>query len=263
MKQRLQPWLMRIDLLSLRERAMLFASVVAVAVWGANALFIAPLEKRQAELAGAIRAKQQSITALSNEIDQKVRDHAGDPDETNRKKLVEVRADIARMGADLQTMQRGMVAPERVGPLLGSLLRSHGSLRLVSMRTLPVTGLSEAMPLPDDKPAPKPGEPAAPAVDLTPASILAKATADTAALNQPKPPEPPPVQKAPELVYRHGVELTVRGSYLDMLSYLAALEAMPTQLFWGQVSMDATDHQDARMTLTVFTLSLDQKWMKL
>jgi MSHA biogenesis protein MshJ len=68
---------------------------------------------------------------------------------------------------------------------------------------------------------------------------------------------------APSLLYRHGVEVTVRGNYLDMVNYMEALEAMPTQLFWGRAQLEVEEYPGARLTLTLYTLSMDQKWMKL
>jgi MSHA biogenesis protein MshJ len=130
-------------------------------------------------------------------------------------------------------MQKGLVPPERIAPLLESILRANGRLKLVSLKTLPVTTLNDA--------APQPAAPAAPA---------AAAAA-------------PPVVKAPDLLYRHGVELTVRGSYLDMVDYMHALETLPTQLFWGKAQLDAEAYPNVRLTLTLYTLSLDSKWMKL
>jgi MSHA biogenesis protein MshJ len=68
---------------------------------------------------------------------------------------------------------------------------------------------------------------------------------------------------AAALLYRHGVEVTVRGNYLDMIGYMAALESMPTQLFWGAARLEAETWPSSRLTLTLYTLSLDAKWMKL
>jgi MSHA biogenesis protein MshJ len=65
------------------------------------------------------------------------------------------------------------------------------------------------------------------------------------------------------LLYRHGVEVTVRGNYLDMLNYMATLEALPTGLLWGSAELQAEEYPDSRLTLTLYTLSLDRKWMKL
>ena len=68
---------------------------------------------------------------------------------------------------------------------------------------------------------------------------------------------------ASELLYRHGVELIVRGNYLDMVDYLDALEALPIQLFWTRAALEVEQYPNARLSLTVYTLSLDKKWMKL
>ncbi|MFA6921317.1 MAG: type II secretion system protein GspM [Gallionella sp.] len=67
-------------------------------------------------------------------------------------------------------------------------------------------------------------------------------------------------EKSMPKIYKHGVQVTVRGSYQDLLNYLVALEKMP--LFWGEVSVSAAKYPDAVMTLTVYTLSPDKHWLK-
>jgi MSHA biogenesis protein MshJ len=63
------------------------------------------------------------------------------------------------------------------------------------------------------------------------------------------------------LIYRHGLEVTVSGSYLDLLAYLRDLEALPTQLYWGALNIDASKYPRVLMKLTVYTLSLDRAWL--
>ena len=62
-------------------------------------------------------------------------------------------------------------------------------------------------------------------------------------------------------VYKHGIEMTLQGRYLDLLDYLSRLEALPWQMFWAQAIMDANDYPAVRITVTVFTLSLDKHWL--
>jgi MSHA biogenesis protein MshJ len=64
-------------------------------------------------------------------------------------------------------------------------------------------------------------------------------------------------------IFKHGVQITVRGSYLDLLQYLSALEQLPTQMFWGMAEMRVEKHPDAILTLTVYTLSLDKVWLQI
>ena len=61
--------------------------------------------------------------------------------------------------------------------------------------------------------------------------------------------------------FRHGVEVSVRGNYFDLLDYVAQLEKLPTQMFWGKVSLTVEQYPVSRLTLTLFTLSLDKAWL--
>jgi MSHA biogenesis protein MshJ len=65
----------------------------------------------------------------------------------------------------------------------------------------------------------------------------------------------------PRKVYRHGVELTVEGSYRDLHAYLNALEDLPTQLYWGGAELVAGPYPESSLKLIVYTLSVDQAWM--
>jgi MSHA biogenesis protein MshJ len=67
---------------------------------------------------------------------------------------------------------------------------------------------------------------------------------------------------APAL-YRHGVELTVEGSYSDLLAYLQALQALPQQLLWGGMQLSVDAHPRIALTLRLHTLGLDRNWLEL
>jgi MSHA biogenesis protein MshJ len=159
-------------------------------------------------------------------------------------------------------MQKGLVTPERMAPLVDSILRANGRLQLVSMRTLPVASLNEA---PGAEPAPA----AKPQDDAAAKAAAVKAALAAAANNASAPPLKAPGQlpsvspKPGSLLYRHGVEITVRGNYMDMIDYMNALETLPTQLFWGGARLEVDDYPSSRLTLTMYTLSLDSKWLKL
>jgi MSHA biogenesis protein MshJ len=231
-----QPWLAfaaRIDALSQRERVMVFAATAAGLVFVVHAGVIGPLLRKQELLRSEIVQQQHSIAGINEEIVQKLKEAEADPDAPVRARLGETRAESARLGESLRTMQQGLVPPERVAPLLESILRANGRLKMVSVRTLPVEPLSGI------------GAKKELAAEPAAAAAATKATAKR------------------ELLFRHGVEVTVRGSYLDMVDYMTALEALPTQLFWGRAQLEVEEYPSVRLTLTLHTLSLDEKWMKL
>jgi MSHA biogenesis protein MshJ len=66
---------------------------------------------------------------------------------------------------------------------------------------------------------------------------------------------------APGHVYRHGVEVELRGSYLSTLRYLEAVEQLPWRLFWEGLEYEVLEYPEARIVLTVRTLSLREGWI--
>jgi MSHA biogenesis protein MshJ len=239
----------RLDAMTLRERAMVFAAAVAAVLFIIYTLGIEPLLARQKVLVAQISQQNNQIAGIDNEISGKVQAYAVDPDAETRIQLKQVQARVAASGAGLMAMQKGLVAPDRIAPLLEQLLRGSGKLHLMSLKSLPVSGLSETIQ----------GDAPARALPVT-ASVMPAATAPAAAPGATPIPQPP---KPRELLYRHGVEIVLQGSYLDMVNYMAALENLPVQLFWGKARLDAGQYPNSRLTLTLYTLSLDQKWMKL
>jgi MSHA biogenesis protein MshJ len=233
MKQQWQKLAARIDALSQRERIMSFAASAAALVFIAQMSVIGPLLRKQELLRSQVIQQQNSIEGVNAQIIEKLKEAETDPDAPVRARLQAVREESLRLTGSLRAMQQGLVAPERMAPLLESILRANGRLKMVSVRTLPVEPLSGAG-------ARKGAGGALPG-------------AGGALPERPK----------HELLFRHGVELTVRGSYLDMVDHMTALESLPTQLFWGKAQLDVEEYPTVRLTLTLYTLSLDDKWMKL
>jgi MSHA biogenesis protein MshJ len=62
-------------------------------------------------------------------------------------------------------------------------------------------------------------------------------------------------------LFRHGIEMSIAGSYADLHGYLKALESLPTQLYWGRAELAVKDHPRIVLRLTVFTASFDRAWL--
>jgi len=102
------------------------------------------------------------------------------------------------------------------------------------------------------------------AMKTLPTTTLAEARAESGKAEASKPAAKPPAE-APKsgerLVYRHGMEVTVAGGYLDLLRYLRDLEQLRTQLYWSSLEIDATRYPRHTMKIVVYTLSLDPAWL--
>lgn len=280
MKQRWQDLAARFEALSERERIMSFVAALALLVFGVQAAVLGPMARKEEMLRARIRQQDQAIAGIQASIADQARLAAVDPDQPLRERLQGVEVESERLAGKLRSTERGVVAPERMAPLLEAMLRANGRLRMVALRTLPVTPLSAV--LAEGKPQAAAGTSVAAsaptsAVAPAPALALAAAAAATASAENPaaagkegapgtaQPPQPPqpPRPPPPELLYRHGVELTVRGGYLDLVDYMNTLESLPVQLFWGRAQLEVEHYPDVRLTLTLYTMSLDDQWMKL
>ncbi len=203
----------RIDNATLRERALLFGAAALALVFLVNTILIDPLRARQRVLGGEINRQEGELRIVQSELQRLVRAQEADPDALNRKRATELRAELAALESSLVQEQRRFTSPQRMREVLEEMLERNKGLRLVDLRTLPISDLS--------------------------------------ALQGP----------AARRIYRHGVELTLSGSYLELYAYLSALERSPTQLYWGKVDMQVAGYPVATLKLTVYTLSLEQAWL--
>jgi MSHA biogenesis protein MshJ len=232
----------RLEALSLRERAMVGAAAVASVVFVVYLLLIDPAMARERTLKAEVAMQKQQIALIDQELAQRKVVASIDPDEGARLRLLKVRAENDNMRSALRTMQKGLVAPEKMAQLLEHMLKGN-KLKLVSLKTLSAQGMSDG-----HFSEPEAGDTAGGAAPAAPGALG-------------QPPRPPVRQE--ELLYRHGVQVVLQGSYLDMVAYMESLERMPSQLFWGKARLDAEDYPAARLTLTLYTLSLDTKWIAL
>ena len=56
-------------------------------------------------------------------------------------------------------------------------------------------------------------------------------------------------------LYRHGVEVTVKGFYLDLLRYLEELEKRSSVILWGGVELQVEKYPEVRLRMVIQTLS--------
>ena len=216
-----------------RERAMMTGGAVALTLGLGMLLFVDPAIRRHSSLQQQIELQRSDAAALEGQIDT-LQARRNDPDAATRAQLEAIRQQLRMAEGELDLLQRSLVAPQDMGRLLEELLRSHRGLQLVALRNVPSTSLSELVE--DAKPT---------------GAASAAAAAGTAA-------------KVPAdgWLYRHGIEITLVGSYPDMQAYLTALEHMPRRVYWGELKIDARAWPVATMTVTLYTISLESTWWR-
>jgi MSHA biogenesis protein MshJ len=61
--------------------------------------------------------------------------------------------------------------------------------------------------------------------------------------------------------YVHPIELTIEGSYLDVLAYLKELETLPWRIYWKALELQTVEHPTNRVRIELRTLSMDKAWI--
>jgi MSHA biogenesis protein MshJ len=197
--------LARIDDMSLRERAMLFASISLVILLLAYAALLDPVLRKQKSLIDRVARDQNQINEIRGQIEQIVR--AGDAKGRHPEQVAveALERQIAELDRSLAARQSGLIAPERLPALLKDILGRSKGVELESLRLLP--------------------------------GVPVKAgTGETS-------------------LYRHGVELAVKGSYFELVQYLEELEKRSSVLLWGSVELQVDQYPDVRLRVVIHSLS--------
>lgn len=226
---KLKPYLDRVDAMSLRERVLIFLMLAAVLVALVMTSVIDPLIAKQKQLSQALVQSQAQTQALEAQVQALAEAARHDPDASNKQRLADLDAQRKNAYAALANVQQGLVAPDRMTQVLRDLLNQNARLKLISIKTLPAAPLIEEG---------KPAEPGA-------KPEKAQGKAQVASLG----------------LYKHGVEISVEGNYADLVAYLSVLEKMHWRVYWGGVNLAAREYPNSRLTLTLYTLSLDKTWL--
>jgi len=230
MKALIEKYAKRLDAISRRERIMVFAAAAVVIL----ALFylpgIAPALDRSRLMRAQILDQKNQIAAATTQKAELERALRMDPDIAVRARIAEKRKQIAEIDTQLAGLQRTLVPPETMATVLQQLVDRDHRVRIVRLQNLAPAPLIE-----------KEGQ-----TGSTPPAGTAAASASA--------------QEGGRHVYKHGVQVVVEGSYLDLLAYVVRLEKQPWQVYWGKTVMSA-NYPEVRIELTLYTLSLDKAWL--
>jgi MSHA biogenesis protein MshJ len=211
-------WAARIDDMSLRERAMLFGSVALVVMVLAYVTLIDRALVKQKQLVDRVNRDQTQLKAVRAQIESIVKENQGDARGPDEVAIAELERRIKETEKNFAAKQRAFIAPEQLPQLLGEMLGRSPQIRLESLRLLAGTPLRT------------PGAP-------------------------PQQARPQAQEEGAGGVYRHGVEVILTGSYLDLVQYLADLEKLPATLLWGRIELQVDRYPEVRLSLVVYTLS--------
>ncbi len=211
----------RIDAMSLRERTILFVSLLVALFLLADQVLFPSLRNQQKQLEKQTSDQLGQLNTINEQIARIVRENTEDPDVLLRARLAELNKQYAELEVSSADIVRGLVNPREMTRLMHTMLRENSALQLVKAENL----APEAIPLAEG----------------------AKPVAQGGATGP--------------AVYRHGLRLQVKGRYADVVRYLYTLERLNWRVMWGEVRLESGHYPTTTATLTVYTLSLDKAWI--
>jgi len=138
MAERVAPLAARFERLALRERVLVWAALVVIAVAAFQALVFGPLDDRRKRLA-------EELAEIGSQMDEAARAlaqaNASDPASAALAEEHALRGHLAQIDAQLASRSAGLIPPRRMAQVIEDVLsRGHG-VRLIELRNLPPTAL--------------------------------------------------------------------------------------------------------------------------
>ena len=202
----------RADALTVRERILVFVTVLALVGTAWHLVLMQPLlnqaDKARADIAETRARIEMANTSLQDQVLQ-----LAQIDITNQTRYALTQARIDQLDTELAEYSGKLIDPSEMAFVLESVLKGQTSLRLKRIRNLGAEAL----------------------------------TADN--------------ENNAVILYRHGLEIEVEGSYLDCLAYLEEIEALPWRFYWQFLELDVVEYPRNRIRIEVSTLSLDEEWI--
>lgn len=217
----------RIDALSIRERGIILAGIIFImfTVW--DKLLMQPQLIEERKVLADLQLKQAEQTVMNIRFQEQARKGQIDPDTENRARLETLRKQLAEIESDVRESTNHLVSPNNMAVILQTILNKSRGLQLTEIKGLGVSPLIATAAVP----AGQEGTVSPPAVDG--------------------------LQNA----YKHGLVLRFEGDYMSTLQYLRELEGLEWGFFWENLEYEVIEYPRGRVSITLYTLSLEKDWI--
>jgi len=217
----------KIDDLSLRERAIVQFGIIAVIYFMCDLFLLEPLAIQQQRVISEIGQNSAELMELTVQMGQIIEESTTDPNAVNKKKLKQLKQELARLDADLQMTTAQLVPPKEMTKLLEMVLRRTEGLRLYKVNSLGTAPLF--------------------------ANEKAEATSSSDSGAQ--------ENRMVTTAYKHGLRIEFSGDFGGTLNYLRKLEELEWKFFWDEIEFKVNEYPESVSSISVFTISMNEGWI--
>ena len=133
----------RIDAMSLRERGLIFVTLLAVLYFVAVNVLFGPVNAEKDRLQKQVNQLHEETRLLEIQVQGLVSGSENDPDAVKRKKIVSLQENLKTMDAALNRVTAGLVPPKEMTKLVEQMLLKNRGLEVIKVESLPSMPLLE------------------------------------------------------------------------------------------------------------------------
>lgn len=230
--------------LKIREKLLVAGAILLLLYLVWDFAFASPMSKKHQLLVSRFDAANRELKVISAQEKVLVKALSNDPDAAKRREALRLERQLNEANKRLQAMSVGLLSAQQLPEVLHAVLLQSKQLELLGMQSLAPAKLelakSEAVQEEDETDR---------------AMSAAQETAFPLANDN---------SVAEERiigVYKNAVQLTLKGDYFSVVSYLQQLEKLPWRLYWDFIRYDVDEFPKAIVTLKVYTLSTEKGFL--
>lgn len=135
----------RIDALTLRERGIMFVTLLVLLYFLASSFIFSPMQKQQQRLEKEILSKINQISIVNTQTQSMI--HAGtrDPDKENTARLKQLREQVALVDPRLAGVSQSLVSPRDMARFVEQVLTRNRALQVIRVESVPPAKIEPAV----------------------------------------------------------------------------------------------------------------------
>jgi MSHA biogenesis protein MshJ len=198
-------------------------------------LVVQPLETEKKNFAAKIQSVSVDLNQLNEQLETTQKLLSVSSKVKLGKQLKSLEVQIEQQKKLLKQLTDNLIAPQQMAVMVEKLLKQRGRLKLLSLKNLEPIGLPEKT-----------------STD-TPANEENNQNIETKNSDQ--------AEQTPVLVYRHPLEIKLKGRYFEVLNYLKALENNEYNFYWEKLDYRVDKYPLAEVTIKLSTLGTEPQWI--
>ncbi|MBI3778346.1 MAG: hypothetical protein HY274_05460 [Gammaproteobacteria bacterium] len=134
----------RIDAMSLRERGLIFVTLLVALYFVAVNMLFGPVYTEKDRLQKQLDQRHEETRLLETRVQNITVGDASSPEETKRRKIASLQENLKSMDVALDRATAGLVPPREMAKLVEQMLVKNHGLEVIKMESLPSAPLLEA-----------------------------------------------------------------------------------------------------------------------